>query len=61
MKLSDFVGKNAKFWELLTKLGKFWLIFTKTRFSQNYACADFLHKNEAMKLKLGLEVPLYDF
>ena len=59
MKLGDFVGKNAKIWEILMKLGKFWLLFTKTRFSKNHTGTNSLHKNEARKLKLGIEVPLY--
>ena len=47
MKLDDFVGKNTKIWEILTKTGKFWLVFTKMQFSQNHAGTDFFFKNDA--------------
>ena len=40
------------------KTGKFWLFFTKMRFSQNHAGTDFFFKNDARKLKFGPEVPL---
>ena len=59
MKLDDFVGKNAKIGEILTKTGKFWLVFTKMRFSQNHVGTDFFFKNDARKLKFGPGVPLY--
>ena len=62
IKLGDFIGQNAQIWEILMKLGKFWLIFTKMRFSQIHTDTDFFNKNEASrKLKFGLEVPLYGF
>ena len=57
MKSGDFIGKNAKNWEVLTKTFHFWLFFTKTWFSQNHAGTYFF--NEAMKLKFGLVVTLY--
>ena len=40
-------------------MAKFWLFFTKTRFSQNHAGTEFFLKNEARKLKFGPGVPLY--
>ena len=59
MKLDDYIGVNAKFWEILTKSVKFWLFFTKTWFSQNHAGTLFVFKNEAGKMKFGLVVPQY--
>ena len=35
--------------------------FTKICFSQNYSGIKSSHKNEARKLKFGLEVPIYGF
>ena len=61
MKLGDFMDQIVKIWETLIKIGKIWLIFRKMRFSQNYAGTNSIHKNEARKLKFGLEVPLYVF
>ena len=43
------------------KIGKIWLIFIKMCFSKNYTGMNFSHKNEARKLKFGLEVHLYGF
>ena len=51
MKLDDLVGKNTKILEILTKMYKFWLFFTKMRFSQNQAATDFLFKSDARKMK----------
>ena len=59
MKLGDFIGRNTKIWEILTKSVKFWLFFTKTQFSQNHAATDFFFKNEARKLKFGPGAPLF--
>ena len=61
MKLGDFIDQIVKIWEILMKIGKIWPIFTKNVFSQTYAVTDSIHKNEARKLKFGLEVPLHGF
>ena len=60
MKLGYTIGKNAKIWEILTKLGKFWLFFTKKWFSQNRAVTDFFIKSEARRLKFVVVIPIYD-
>ena len=59
MKLDDFVRKNTKIREILTKLVDNWPLFTKMRFSKNHAGAHFFFKNDARKLKFGPGVPLY--
>ena len=56
MKVADFIVKNAKNWEILTKTVTFWLFFTKSWFSQIHACTNFFFKNEARKSKFGLLV-----
>ena len=61
MKSGDVIDQIVKIWEILMTIGKIWLIFSKMCFSQNYAVTDSIHKNEARKLKFGLEVPLYRF
>ena len=58
-KLGDFIVKNAKIWEILTKWVRFWLLFTKTLFYQNDAGTDLFFKYQARKLKFGPGVPLY--
>ena len=59
MKLGDFIGRSTKISEISTKSIKFWLYFTKTRFSQNHTGTDFFLKNECRKLKFGPDIPLY--
>ena len=56
IKLGDFISKNARILDYLTKSGKFGLFFSKMRFSQNHVGTDLIFKNEARKL---LVVPLY--
>ena len=58
MKLVDFVGNDAKIWEISIKTVKFLLFFTKAWFSQNHVGTDFFFKNDAKELTFGPEVPL---
>ena len=61
MKLGDFIDPIVIIWKILMKIGKIWLIFILKRFPQNYTGMNSSHKNEARKLKFGLEVHLYGF
>ena len=58
MKLGYVIDQIVKMWEILMTIGKIWLIFKRMCFSQNYTGMNSSHKNEARKLKFGLEVPM---
>ena len=59
MILGDFICRNAKILKNFNKSFKFWLFFTKPRFSQNQAGMDFFFTNKARKLKFDPVITQY--
>ena len=54
----SFMSRYVLILKMSAKNGQKCPFFTKTSFSQNHAGTDFWYRNDARKLRFGLEVPL---